>query len=243
MRQLWEAALNVLYPPACCACAQPSVEPDFCARCRKAIVVPRAPLCARCGAPFGALADVEHACGRCLTQPPAFGRARACAIYDATQGAHDPVKSVLQRYKYNRDVGLARPLGQLLIERCPLPFVDYDVVVPVPLHLSRLRWRGFNQSSLLAAMLGRATGLVVDPLSLQRIRPTVPQVELTETERRRNVARAFRVVRPERLRGGRILLVDDVYTTGATVAECTRALCAAGVKSVDVLTLARAVLQ
>jgi len=243
MRQLWEAALNVLFPPTCCSCGQATSRPDFCDRCRAAITLPCSPLCNRCGAPFGTLADADHSCGRCLTQPPAFGRARACAIYDAAQTAHDPVKSVLQRYKYNRAVGLARPLGQLLIERCPLPLAAYDVMVPVPLHLSRLRWRGFNQAYLLAGMLGRAAGVGVDPFSLQRIRSTLPQVELTEAERRRNVARAFRVVRPERLRSQRILLVDDVYTTGATVAECTRALCAAGARSVDVLVLARAVLR
>jgi ComF family protein len=153
----------------------------------------------------------------------------------------DPLKMVLQRYKYSRDVSLARPLGALLAERAPLPIGDYDVLMPVPLHIDRLRWRGFNQALLLAHRL--AGGVAVDAMSLQRVRPTVPQVELTETERRRNVAGAFRVARPDRVRGRRILLVDDVYTTGATVDECSRALLRAAARAVDVLVLARAVLQ
>jgi len=113
------------------------------------------------------------------------------------------------------------------------------VIIPVPLHISRLRWRGFNQAHLLARHLpGQG---VIDPYSSTRIRPTRPQVDLRESERRRNVAGAFRVTRPERIDGQRILLVDDVLTTGATVDECAGALRRAGARSVDVLVLARAV--
>jgi ComF family protein len=115
--------------------------------------------------------------------------------------------------------------------------------MPVPLHVSRLRWRGFNQAQLLATPLARQAGVPLDALSLERIRHTRPQVELTEAERRRNVAHAFRVTRPGRVHRRRILLVDDVYTTGATVDECSRELKRAGAASVDVLVLARAVLH
>jgi len=243
MRQLWEAALNALYPPVCCACGEPVSRPDFCARCRAAVVLLGAPLCARCGVPFATRGASDHLCGHCLVQAPPFGCARACAMYDARQSSHDPVKSVLQRYKYSRNVGLARPLGQLLIERCPFPLINYDVIIPVPLHLNRLRWRGFNQANLLAAILGRDAGLPVDPFSMERTRPTLPQVELTEPERRRNVAHAFRITRPHRVRGQRVLLLDDVYTTGATVTECARVLHEADAASIDVLVLARAVLH
>ncbi len=150
---------------------------------------------------------------------------------------------MLQRYKYNRDVTLVRPLAELLRERCPVALSDFDVVMPVPLHVNRLRWRGFNQAHLLVKPLAREVGVPVDPWSLERVRPTRPQVELTEAERRRNVAGAFRVTRPERVRGRKILLMDDVYTTGATVDECSRALRRAGAVGIDVLVLARAVLQ
>ena len=179
----------------------------------------------------------------CLQHPPHFHCARACTIYDAAERSGHPLKAVLQQYKYNRDVWLAGPLGALLLERAPLGIDGYDVMMPVPLHLQRLRWRGFNQAQLLARPLARAAGVPLDPYSLQRVRPTRPQVELDEKERRRNVAGAFRVSRPKAVAGHRILLVDDVYTTGATVDECSRVLLRAGARSVDVLALARAVLH
>lgn len=196
-----------------------------------------------CGIPFGTAPDIDHRCSRCLAVPPSFGRARACALYHAADSSTHPLKSVLQRYKYTPDVSLALPLGQMLAARCPLPMGDYTVIVPVPLHLTRLRWRGFNQSHFLARALAQLTGVRLDPFSLERVRPTRPQVELHEAERRRNVRQAFRVTRPQRVHGQRVLLVDDVYTTGATVDECSRELMRAGAAGVDVLTLARAVLQ
>lgn len=168
--------------------------------------------------------------------------ARAAAIYDAAATEDQPLKSVLQRYKYNRDVALAAPLGRLLSRACPLDVADYDVVVPVPLHLSRLRWRGFNQASLLARRVARRQQIPVDVFALERARATRPQVELDEKQRRSNVAAAFRVVRADRIRKRRVLLVDDVYTTGSTVNECSRVLRDAGAVRVDVLILARAIL-
>lgn len=149
----------------------------------------------------------------------------------------------MQRYKYNRDVSLAAPLSRLLARHCPVDLDGYDLVVPVPLHVSRLRWRGFNQALLLARRLVRGRRPGVDPFVLERTRPTLPQVELDEVERRRNVAHAFHVRRPAAVQGRRVLLVDDVYTTGSTVKECSHALRRAGAAEVDVLVLARAVLR
>ncbi len=243
MRQLWESFLNLLYPATCYSCGQPTERPEFCHPCRARIQTPRSPWCPTCGVPFQTAGGADHPCGRCLVRAPHFGRARACTIYDAAGTADDPLKSVLQRYKYNPDVSLARPLRVLLMERSPLAVDTYDVVMPVPLHPQRLRWRGFNQAQLLARPLARAAGVALDCFSLQRVRPTRPQVELDETERRRNVARAFQVVRPQRVDGKRVLLVDDVLTTGATVEECSRVLRRAGAAAVDVLVLARAVLH
>jgi len=200
-------------------------------------------MCPTCGVPFHTRNDVDHRCARCVQQAPHFGSARACTIYDGGNTANHPLKSVLQRYKYNRDVKLALPLAALLIERAPFPVSEYDVVMPVPLHIQRLRWRGFNQAQFLARPLARVAEVPLDPFALQRVRSTRPQVELDERERRHNVAGAFRAVHPQRISGRRILLIDDVYTTGATVNECSRVLLQAGAASVDVLVLARAVLQ
>lgn len=241
--RLWHTVLDLLYPPACCHCGTPTTDSDFCDDCDARIRPPRPPLCPACGIPFHTRAGADHLCGCCLADAPAFGRARAATIYDASEPADHPLKSVIQRYKYNRDVSLVAPLSRLLRRHCPLDLLRYDVIVPVPLHLSRLRWRGFNQALLLARRIARGQGVEVNPFLLERTRATQPQVELDEAERRRNVARAFHVADAAGVRGRRMLLVDDVYTTGSTVNECSRALLRAGAGGVDVLVLARAVLR
>jgi len=240
---LWSAFVDLVYPPVCCHCRATTGGDDFCHACTERIRWAESPVCSHCGVPFRTRGDRDHLCGGCTADPPAFGTARAAAIYDASDPADQPLKSVLQRYKYNRDVGLAAPLARLLQQRCPLDVAKYDVVMPVPLHLTRLRWRGFNQALLLARRIARQHGRRVDPFSLERSRATQPQVELDERERRHNVARAFRVSHPDKVRDRRVLLVDDVYTTGSTVNECSRVLLKAGARSVDVLVLARAVIS
>ena len=121
------------------------------------------------------------------------------------------------------------------------PAEDYDRVIPVPLHLTRLRWRGFNQSLILARGIGLRINAPVDPWLLGRTRPTQPQTKLSREDRRANVRGAFRVHTPALAKGKRLLLVDDVYTSGATVEECARTLYQNGARSVDVFTLARVV--
>jgi len=125
------------------------------------------------------------------------------------------------------------------------PFTDqhYDVILPVPLHIERLRWRGFNQSLLLAQAIGQRQQTRVDPFLLERTRPTIPQTQLSEKERRNNVRGAFAINKPQSLQEKCILLIDDVYTSGTTVDECARVLRQHGAAAVDVFTLARAVSQ
>jgi ComF family protein len=125
----------------------------------------------------------------------------------------------------------------------PFAAQHYDMIIPVPLHLERLRWRGFNQSLLLAQAIGQKEKIAVDPFLLERTRSTAPQTQLSEKERKNNVREAFAVSDPDRLQGTCVLLVDDVYTSGATVNECARVLRRSGATSVDVFTLARAVIQ
>jgi ComF family protein len=138
-------------------------------------------------------------------------------------------------------VSVGKLLAQLAATHFPFVEEQYDVIIPVPLHLDRLRWRGFNQSLLLSRSIGRIHRIRVDPFLLERSRPTVPQTQLKESERRENVKGAFTVATPEQIQERQVLLVDDVYTSGATVAECTKALVRAGAQAVDVFTLARAV--
>ncbi len=154
--------------------------------------------------------------------------------------AEDPLRHSIHELKYRGELGIARVLGRALAVAAHRRGLAADVVAPVPLHLDRLRWRGFNQALLLARHLGLGKTPVA-ARALVRTRPTRPQVELDGTARRANVAGAFRVADAASIAGKRIALVDDVMTTGATVDACSRALLRAGAARVDVVVVARAV--
>jgi ComF family protein len=149
----------------------------------------------------------------------------------------------IHRLKYKKKTLLSRPLSALARET----FFRFwgvdtiDLIVPVPLHVKRLRERGFNQAHLLVIRWAKREGIPLDGLTLYRGRWTEPQTTLSRTERQKNMKGAFLLRHKERIKGRRILLVDDVYTTGTTVNECARVLIKAGAEFVDVLTLARAV--
>jgi ComF family protein len=138
---------------------------------------------------------------------------------------------------------LGKPLGQLMARGCEefLSQCDAETIIPVPLHPKRLRWRGFNQSVLLARQIGRAYDIPMDCFTLYRTRDTPPQTQLPEEDRRKNMRRAFALSPQSSVEGKCLLLVDDVYTSGATVNECSRVLKRGGAREVLVLTLARAV--
>lgn len=198
-------------------------------------------MCKRCGVPFHSPDDTDHLCGRCILHPPAFASARACAVYDSADGRRQPLRGVIHQLKYDRRIAVARPLRRILAERAPASFAGCEVLLPVPLHRDRLRWRGFNQALVLARDLARDKCIPVAADVLVRSRPTRPQVGLDPSLRAANVAGAFSVVQPERIRQRRVLLVDDVMTTGSTVDACAAALRRAGARQVEVLVLARAV--
>lgn len=230
--------LDVLFPSLCPACSAASQNGDFCSTCTGTIAHPKPPICPSCGASLPGNATARL-CSRCLTRRPRFDRARACAVYAGSSAAPTALDRAIHRYKYGGDVTLAAVLGRLMAERCPYT-VDHDLIVPVPLHRARLRSRGFNQSLLIARPLARACRIPISPFVLSRRRATVPQVGLGERDRRRNLAGAVEVRDHAEVRSRSILLVDDVYTTGATANECARALRAAGARRIDVLVLARA---
>lgn len=237
--------LAVLYPPRCLGCR--TVLPvhttaGFCSSCTPLLTPVRPPLCLHCGVPFVTPTGPDHLCKRCLANPPSFRRARAWLCYHASDASPQPLNAAIQYFKYHRDLSTGKALAALGAKHFPFAGEEYDLLVPVPLHLQRLRWRGFNQSLILAQAIGRVHGITVDPWVLERTRSTSPQTHLTESERRANVRGAFTVTAAERLGGKQVLLIDDVYTSGATVAECTRALLDGGAKIVDVFTLAHAVL-
>jgi ComF family protein len=217
----------------------------LCRHCIGGLVAVESPLCSCCGLPFESRHGLDHRCGDCSASPKKFRIARAPLVYEQI------FTEVIHCYKYKGKIQLARPLGELLVTAFRL-FWDkdsIDVVVPVPLHLKRLRKRGFNQAYLLIRNWQTMAGQVAFDLSdlqierdvLVRTFPTAPQTGLGRRQRAANIKDAFELVDEAKIIDKRILLVDDVYTTGATVDECARLLLHHGAAHVDVLSLARAV--
>ncbi len=237
--QLWQRALNALFPPRCGGCGQFSGA-LFCEKCAPQLRAIVEPCCASCGQPFDVLAFGADICARCREHPPAFKRARAAWLFEG------PARETIHKFKYNRRFALAPRLARAMAN-APATSIMLEAwqpqcLVPVALHSSRARARGFNQSALLARELGALFDLPAHDL-LRRNRRTPPQVGLNLKERRQNVRQAFEINqnlwRKHDLDGARILLIDDVFTTGATLNECARVLIQAGASAVGALTIAR----
>lgn len=234
----------MLYPHRCISCrVELAHETGFCLACQQFIRPIESPLCVCCGLPFITTIGPDHLCHRCQTQSPSFRQARAWAFYRTNNLTPQPLSEAIQNFKYHRQLSVGKVLAEIGTMHNPFATQYYDVIIPVPLHLGRLRWRGFNQSLLLSQAIGQKEKIPVDPFLLERIRPTAPQTQLSEKERKNNVREAFRVRTSERFQGTCVLLIDDVYTSGATVDECAHVLRRSGAKAVDVFTLARAVIQ
>ncbi len=238
--------INFIFPPRCAGCdARFPIETRerVCTTCRESVERLSAPLCHTCGVPIELSIEVERegTCRECSSTPPHFTIARAVARYRSSEEAYAPLPSIIRRHKYGRDQSLTYALAEFLDDPIPLADNDYDLIIPVPLHPERLRWRGFNQAALLAATVARRFGRSLDARSLMRSRATSPQTAKDRRERHRNVRDAFTVHRSAPLANRRVLLVDDVMTTGSTVDECARTLLAAGARRVDVLALARVI--
>jgi ComF family protein len=241
--KLCDAALSLLYPRPCAVCGVRLVESRAdglaCADCWAATHVFKGDetLCRKCGAlsvgtlPEGVWAEVR--CRRCDAE--AFSAARACGPYEGALRA-----AVLG---LKREPFVPERLAQLLCEaRARAPLDATTLVVPVPLHPERERERSFNQASLLGRVVAKGSGLRLDEWSLTRVEPSGRhRAGMDARARRESVADAFAVVRPRLVEGERVLLVDDVFTTGATASAGAKALKAAGALEVSVLTAARAV--
>ena len=236
------ALLDFILPPCCRICAANTTGdriPWVCTRCWLAIAPVTPPICAQCGQPLAAppegIASAAHRCGACLLDPPPYEQARAVGLY---QGV---LRDLIHAMKYQRVYGLVQPLAELLQTQ----FTGYwglrmpDALVPVPLHRSKLWEREFDQALALARYLSKGVGVPVWADRLVRQRRTVSQVGLRAAERRHNVRGAFRLTEPPACEGKALLLIDDVYTTGATLRECARVLQRAGAAWIGGYTLAR----
>ena len=229
------AAVGLVYPPTCAACGAATGTPHtLCAACWSGLALIERPYCEHLGLPFAVDLGVGALVSpRALADPPVFARARAVARYDAT------ARGLVRRLKYHDRLDLARTMGAMMRGAGRELIGGADLVVPVPLHPLRLWRRRFNQAALLAAEVARG-GPPHAPGLLARVKRTRPQVGLTRPARAQNLQGAFRVPdahRP-RLAGRRVLLVDDVLTTGATANAASRALVRGGARAVDVLTFA-----
>jgi len=228
--------LDALLPHCCLGCgALVDAAGVLCPRCWTDIAFAGPPCCAACGLPFAYDAGPGILCGDCASRPPPFGRARAAVIYGPAS------RRLILGFKHGDRTEAAPAFARWMARAGAELIAEAEVIVPVPLHWTRLFARRFNQAALLAHAIGRLCGLPVAPDALVRRRRTPSQGHLGRGARRRNVAGAFAVPsrRAGRVAGHRVLLVDDVMTTGATVASCARALTRAGAATVDVLTLAR----
>lgn len=232
--------LDLLFSPQCMMCGKRIAEEGedwICHACLSQIAYISSPFCPRCGLPFVPETGSNRFCQVCLTSPPPFGTARSLGKYE------EGLKESIARFKYEGKIILGENLGRLMAKILypDLILSTYDLFMPVPLHPKRLRERGFNQAVVLGDQLSRRYRVPLDSLNLRRNRTTESQIHLDFKERRRNVKGAFEVRDEEKVKGKSILLIDDVYTSGATVNECTKVLRKVGAERVDVLTLARAV--
>lgn len=229
-QSMLQTGLNLLFPPSCLNCQAPGRW--LCRPCREALATISAPVCNRCGMPPPV--GQASACLQCQHNPLlAIDLIRSAAYFEDS-----PLRPAIHALKYQGRKVVAQELAEIMAEACERFGLAADVIMPVPLHQSRLRKRGFNQSELLARGLSVLKSIPLDTKSLIRSRPTQSQMELSAAERHENVKDAFECCRP--VAGLTVLLIDDVCTTGSTLDYCATALKANQAKAVMGLTLARA---
>ena len=227
--------LDFIYPPRCLVCGSWSVaDGRLCDECRAGYETVEPPMCPICGRPFESSGN-GHECGSCAVKKPPYDILRSAAYYEGS------LREAVLRFKFSGRTSLNKFLGEAVLSLYDAEFSSskVDAIIPVPLHPARLRWRGYNQSLLLASYIGSRRNIRVDPRSLRRVKHTTPQVALTLKQRDLNVRGAFAVSRPESIEGAGVLLVDDVTTTGATLRECAKVLRKAKAANVYALTVAR----
>jgi ComF family protein len=233
-----EAAIRLVYPPSCVACGGATSDIHaLCPGCWSRIGFISRPYCERLGTPFSIdLGGPLHS-PAAIADPPVFTRARAVCRYD------DVARELVHKLKFGDRPELGRALANMMLLAGAEVLDDADLLVPVPLHRVRLWTRRFNQAAVLTRIIGKRRGLPVELQALARIKHTRPQVGLSRPQRADNLQGAFRVAKSARplIEGRRIVMIDDVLTTGATANAASRALLRAGAISVDVLTFTRVV--
>ena len=233
LREMLETATVFLYPAECRVCKEflgVASMPYICADCWQDMQFLEPPWCDICGMP-----EVNGLCDECAISPPRYGKLRTIAFY------HTTLQQAIHLFKFEKKRVLAQHLIQLINAHIPsdCSVSAYDFVLPIPIHKKRLRERGFNQAALLADGIAKAEGVPVLTDALVRKRHTVAQSSLDSAARQQNIIGAFEVRAPDVIRDKRLLIIDDVFTTGATIREAVSELWTADPAEIDVLTLAR----
>lgn len=223
--------LDLVYPPFCLTCGRDG-EDYLCVECEEKIDAIVPPVCQKCGTP-----SESNQCPECERREFAFEFARGAGTFDGI------LRGAIHALKYQNRIVMAEPLGAILARCFPTTRIagKVDLAIPIPIHKSRLVERGFNQAAELARVLCKRTGLPLDTSNLYKCRSTRPQADLPFEERLINLEGAFAIRKPECVQGRRILLIDDVMTTGSTFHEAARTLKEAGARQVFAYTLARAI--
>jgi ComF family protein len=238
LRRAGRLALDVALPPLCPSCREPLGDGiGLCSGCWSKVSFIEPPYCARLGIPFTYDPGPGLLSMEAIADPPAYDRARAALRYD------DIARALVLTFKYGDRLDLAPMMGRWMARAGHELMAGADALIPVPLHWRRLWARRFNQSAALARAVSGLSGVPVVDDALKRVRATPQQVGLSKTQRADNVQGAFRVPAQQKshVAGKRVVLIDDVLTSGATVDTCARALLRAGAAHVDVLVFARVV--
>lgn len=235
-RSLHERICNILWPPSlyCIACGSVTDRTrrySLCDDCMTKILWAEGPVCAICGKVLSADSEKETGiCMDCQEFPHEFDRGITCTAY----GLYE--RKIITDFKKRGKSWLARPLAEILHDRTVIENPDTDVIIPVPVHRKRLKQRGYNQAELLGRFLSEKTGWPMKKNVLVRTRSTAPMKQLDRWQRRENLRDAFAVTGGEEIRGKNLLLVDDIYTTGATADVCAALLKENGAEKVCLLT-------
>ena len=256
--------LDLLFPNTCAYCERMTTEcysrnhqllgsKAICDECNGSIrFIDRFSSCSKCGVPFGFFvssaehspithesennsATNNHLCSDCLKGKFHFNKSRSVALYEGK------IRDMIHKFKYDGYLVFGDSLSDVLVMNLPQDLDEFELIVPVPLYIGKLRAREFNHSAIFANALSRSTGVKCDVMGLKKIRETRPQFQIKgDIERRKNVKGAFSAPVPHNFRRKSVLIVDDVFTTGSTSDECAKILFRSGASLVQVLTIARA---
>lgn len=230
--------LNILLPPRCFGCgAVVSTLQTLCPPCWTKCTFLSPPWCILCGWPFPYETPEQTVCLPCLHRPPLFVQSRSALVYN------EGCRSFILKLKHGDGTHLTPALGNLMLRVGEDILAETDFLIPVPLHWRRLSWRQYNQATLLSRQISRHTGIPTYTNLIRRHRSTCPQGHQSRKDRYANIRGAFHVPKGQApfLHQKRLTLIDDVFTTGATLTECARTLLIAGAKEIRVLTLARVI--